>query len=300
MTTPRPVFPGRPPVGYMRLRRQLLELRAPIEVAGYVAARSLLSKLHPPGEPHAVLVLPGGLGGDGSTAHLRWGISGQGYSVHGWNQGRNLGLSEAQLAGLRAWVDELYALHDTPITVIGWSLGGIYARMLGRDRPEQIRQIVTLGSPFRMLAHDRFAHRPFGRKNWEQFVARHTAELDLLTVQEHERPPLTVPATSVYSRNDGFAPWHLSIDETGPNASNPRAENVEVRGSHIGLASNPVVLAVILDRLAQPQGQWRRFEPIPSMRRFYPPPAMWIHPDQRNHSNEEQRRPVDRSGRRPA
>jgi len=283
----------------MRLRRQLLELRAPMEAAAYVVARPLLPMLYPPGEPHAVLVLPGGLGGDGSTAHLRWGVSGQGYSVHGWNQGRNLGLGEAQLAGLRARVDELYALHDAPITVIGWSLGGIYARVLGRDRPERIRQVITLGSPFRMLAHDQFAHRPFGRQNWERFVARHTAELDLFTVQEHERPPLTVPATALYSRNDGFAPWHLSIDETGPNAGNLCAENVEVRSSHIGLASNPAVLAVILDRLAQPQGQWRPFKPRPALQPFYRPPVTWIHPERRAPREGEQRqRPQE--GSRPA
>jgi hypothetical protein len=284
----------------MRLRRQLLELRAPMEAAAYVVARPLLPMLYPPGEPHAVLVLPGGLGGDGSTAHLRWGVSGQGYSVHGWNQGRNLGLGEAQLAGLRARVDELYALHDAPITVIGWSLGGIYARMLGRDRPQRIRQVITLGSPFRMLAHDQFAHRPFGRQNWERFVARHTAELDLLTVQEHERPPLTVPATAVYSRNDGFAPWHLSIDETGPNAGNLCAENVEVRSSHIGLASNPAVLAVILDRLAQPQGQWRPFKPRPALQPFYRPPVTWIHPERRAPREGEQRQRSQEGSRRPA
>lgn len=289
MTTRQPAVPGRPAVGYMRLRRQLLELRAPMEAAAYVLTRSILTRLHSAGEPHAVLVLPGGMGGDGSTAHLRWGVSGQGYSVHGWNQGRNLGLDQTQLAGLRGRVDDLYALHDTPITVLGWSLGGIYARMLARERPERIRQVITLGSPFRMLAHDQFAHRPFGRQNWERFVARHCAELDLLTVQEHERPPLTVPATAVYSRNDGFAPWHLSIDETGPNAGNPCAENVEVRSSHIGLASNPAVLAVILDRLAQPRGQWRPFKPIPSMQPLYPPPATWIHPDQRPTRKDKQR-----------
>jgi pimeloyl-ACP methyl ester carboxylesterase len=290
MTTPEPASPGRPPVGYMLLRRQLLEMRAPIEAAGYVAMRSVLARLYPPGEPHAVLVLPGGLGGDGSTAHLRWGISGHGYSIHGWKQGRNMGLTETQLAGLRARVDELYALHNTPVTVIGWSLGGIYARMLGRDRPEQIRQVITLGSPFRMLAHDRFAHRPFGRKNWEQFVARHAVELDLLTVQEHERPGLTVPATSVYTRSDGFAPWHLSLDETGPAAANPRAENVAVRASHIGLASNPAVCAVILDRLAQPLDQWRPFKPHPRMRHLFPPSTTWTHPDQRHRQKGDERR----------
>ncbi|MGB8391873.1 esterase/lipase family protein [Mycobacterium sp.] len=278
---------GRAPARGLGLRRRLLELRAPLEAAAYVVARPLLLRLHPPGEPQAVLVLPGGLGADGSTAVLRWGIRGQGYSVHGWNQGRNMGLDEKQLAGLLARVDELYDLHDAPITVIGWSLGGIYARMLARVVPEKIRQVITLGSPFRMLETDEFAHKPFGKGNWERFVARHAAEIDLLQVEEHERPPLTVPATSIYTRDDGFAPWYLSIDQTGPNSPNPRAENVEVRASHIGLASNPAVLAVILDRLAQPHGQWWPFKPVQGLKRFYPTPASWTHPAERNRRNDE-------------
>ena len=278
---------GRAPAQGLGLRRRLLELRAPLEAAAYVVARPLLPRLHPPGEPHAVLVLPGGLGADGSTAVLRWGIRGQGYSVHGWNQGRNLGLDEKQLAGLLARVDELYNLHDSPITIIGWSLGGIYARMLARLVPEKIRQVITLGSPFRMLGTDEFAHKPFGKGNWDRFVARHAAELDVLRVEEHERPPLTVPATSIYTRDDGFAPWYLSIDETGPNSRNPRAENVEVRASHIGLASNPSVLAVILDRLAQPHGQWRPFKPVRGLEYFYPTPASWTHPDERGRRNDQ-------------
>lgn len=299
MTTPESLPAERAPVRTISLRRRLLELRAPVEAAAYVVARPLLPRLHPPGEPHAVLVLPGGLGADGSTAILRWGIRGQGYSVHGWGQGRNVGVDEVKLAGLRARVDELYNLHDSPITVIGWSLGGLHARLLGRDRPEKIRQVITLGSPFRMVETDEFTHKPLLNKalmsvvgaSWEEFVASNAAEFDLVGVHEHHRPPLTVPATAIYSRNDGFAPWYLSIDETGPNAPNPRAENVEVRGSHVGLSSNPAVLAVILDRLAQPEGQWRPFKPVWGLQRFYPTPATWIHPAERNRGIEQRARP---------
>ena len=279
--------PERSPVGPMGVCRRLLELRAPLEAAAYVVMRPFLRRLHIAGDEHAVLVLPGGLGDDGSTAILRWGISGLGYSVHGWGVGRNMGLDEVMLAGLRGRVDELYALHGSTISIIGWSLGGIYGRMLARDRPEKIRQVITLGSPFRMVESDRFA--PFGRARWERFVETHAAELDLLRVHEHDRPPITVPTTAVYSRTDGFAPWQLSIDEVGPNAPNPRAENVEIRGSHTGLSSNPVVLAVILDRLAQPEGQWRPFKPSRALQRFYPVPATWIHPAERDRRNRQRR-----------
>jgi pimeloyl-ACP methyl ester carboxylesterase len=272
------MLPDREPHGFMSAYRQLLELRFPLEGIAFFAVGPLLRSLHIEGDRHAVLVLPGGLGDDGSTFFLRWGIRNLGYTVHGWGVGRNMGLDEDMLAGLRARVEELYALHDAKISVIGWSLGGLYARMLARDFPDKVRQVITLGSPFRMIEEDQFAHRPFGKGQWQNFVERHSAEVDLLKVHEHHRPPITVPTTAVYSRNDGFAPWQLSIDETGPDAPNPRAQNVEVRGSHIGLSSNPITLAVVLDRLAQPEDHWRPFKPMPVLKRFYPEPASWTHP----------------------
>jgi pimeloyl-ACP methyl ester carboxylesterase len=262
----------------MSRRLHLMELRFLFEGAAYVLLGPLLRTLHIAGDRHAVLVLPGGMGGDGSTFFLRWGIRNLGYSVHGWGQGRNMGLNAKMLAGLRARVEELYALHDAKISVIGWSLGGIYARMLARDFPEKVRQVITLGSPFRMVETDRFAHNMIGRARWERMVAENAAELDLLQVHEHDRPAITVPTTAVYSRRDGFAPWQLCIDEVGPNAPNPRAENVEICGTHTGLSSNAVALAVVLDRLAQPEGQWRPFKPMAALRGFYPPPTTWTNP----------------------
>lgn len=271
--------PEREPVGPMSRRLHLMELRFPLEGAAYIVMQPLLRIMHIKGHRHAVLVLPGGMGGDGSTFFLRWGIRNLGYSVHGWGQGRNMGLSEKMLAGLRARVDELYALFDSKITVIGWSLGGLYARMLARDQPDKIRQAITLGSPFRMVETDQFAHNMIGRARWEKMVATIADELDLLKVHEHHRPPITVPTTAVYSRRDGFAPWQLCIDETGPNAPNPRAQNVEIGGTHTGLSTNVVALAVVLDRLAQPDDDWQPFKPLRLLRGFYPPPATWTHPE---------------------
>ena len=268
----------RRPVREMSRLLHLMELRFPLESAAYVVARPVLRSLHIAGDRHSVMVLPGGMGGDGSTFFLRWGIRNLGYSVHGWGIGSNLGLDEEKLAQLRARVDELYELHDAKISLVGWSLGGIYARMLARDMPEKVRQVITLGSPFRMVEEDQFAHNMIGRARWEKFVRNHAEELDLLKVHEHHRPPITVPTTAIYSRTDGFAPWQLSIDEVGSKAPNPLSENVEVRGSHTGLSSNIFALAVILDRLALPEGKWRPFKPMPMLRKHYPTPATWIHP----------------------
>jgi len=274
-----PEIPEREPVGPRSKWQRLLELRAPIEYSSYFALVPLLRLVYPCGEQHSIMCLPGGLAGDGLTAILRWGLRGHGYDAHGWGLGRNLGATEEKLAGMRTRVDELYGLHDRKITIIGWSLGGIYGRMLARDRPEKVRQVITLGSPFRMVESDRFA--PFSRDRWERFVGDHAEELDLLWVHEHHRPPLEVPATSIYSPDDGLAPWELSIDETGPNAGNPRAENVAVWGTHVGIGANPASLAVILDRLAQPEDHWRPFKPIPLLAPWYRSAVSWIHPNAR-------------------
>jgi len=292
----KPPRTEREPVGEMSRRLQLLELRFPLEGAAYILMQPLLRMLHMAGDRHSVLVLPGGLGGDGSTFFLRWGIRNLGYSVHGWGVGRNLGLNEEMLASLRARIDELYALHDARISIVGWSLGGVYARMLARDRPEKVRQVITLGSPFRMIETDQFAHNMIGKARWEKFVENHAAELDLLKVHEHDRPPITVPTTAVYSRTDGFAPWQLSIDEIGPGAPNPHAENVEIHGTHTGLSTNPLALAVVLDRLALPEAQWTPFKPMSALSWFYPPPATWIHPAERR----RKQRTAPRSKKRPA
>lgn len=207
---------------------------------------------------------------------LRFALRQSGYWPHGWGLGRNEGATAEVLAGMRARVDELYAAHSSKITIIGWSLGGVYARMLARDRPDKVRRVITLGSPYRMVEADEF--HPFRRARWDEFVQAHAPELTLLQEHEHHRPPLQMPATSIYSRTDAFAPWTLCLDETCPDAANRQAENVEVYSSHLGLATHPAVLAVVLDRLGQPSDQWRPFQARRSLSLFFPPPATWTHP----------------------
>ena len=87
---------------------------------------------------------------------------------------------------------------------------------------------------------------------------------------EEERPPLAVPATSIYSRLDGVAPWQTCIDIVRRDA-----ENVEVLSSHVGMGFNPAVIVAVLDRLARPEGQWHPFEAPSALRSWYPRPATW-------------------------
>ena len=104
---------------------------------------------------------------------------------------------------MRRRLEELFGTHGRPVTLIGQSLGGIYARVLAREQPHMVRQVITLGSPYRMVEGDRSA----AQQAWRSVEHLHTADLPLRELAEHERPPLAVPATSIYSRTDGIAPW---------------------------------------------------------------------------------------------
>jgi pimeloyl-ACP methyl ester carboxylesterase len=133
--------------------------------------------------------------------------------------GRNLGFGRHVRDGLDAL---LAARHDTggPVSLVGWSLGGVHAIELARRRPDAVRSVITLGSPL---------------------AGRYL-------------PPTSVPATSVYSRTDAIVDWRSSL-----LPERPVHENVEVRGSHLGLGHNPSVAVIVADRLAQQPASWQPF-----------------------------------------
>jgi pimeloyl-ACP methyl ester carboxylesterase len=213
-----------------------LEGRAVGERLAMRVTRPLLERL-PRGDGHAVLVLPGMLTDDRSTEPLRDLLRSLGYRSYGWRQGINLGPTQAIIEGLSRRVDELVE-RNTTLSLVGWSMGGMFARAIARERPNAIRQVITLGSPIRLGSPD------------------------------GDRGPLPVPTTSVYSRSDGIVHWSASLVK-----ASPRAENVEIIGSHCGLGVNPSVAVVIADRLALPEGSWTPFEPPWWLRMNYPTPA---------------------------
>ena len=211
----------------------LRELReAPAEFAAFIASTPML-RTAPRGDGHPVLVLPGLGGDDASTTALRWFLRDRGHWVHGWRLGTNRGPDDRTTSGLSRRLDQLAERHGRTVSIVGWSLGGLYARALARRTPRSVRQVITLGSPIQGDAYT--------------------------------RGPLPVPSTSIYSRSDGVVPFQLSLERPGP-----RRENVEVRGSHLGLGHNPAVLLAIADRLAQPEHEWKPFEPRPWLRQLFP------------------------------
>ena len=216
----------------------------------------------PRGDGHPVLVLPGLLAADSSTRALRTLLRGLGYFVHGWRLGRNIGPTAEAVRGMRDRLDELGQRHGRSVTLLGWSLGGIFARDLARRSPEAVRQVITLGSPFRLARHGQSrAHRAF-----ERYSHLHV-EHRQLPLEQEEVAALAVPATSIYSRVDGIVSWRACLDT--PSAT---AENIAVLGSHLGLGHHPAVAWAVADRLAQPDGAWAPFRPPPLLSYAFPRP----------------------------
>jgi pimeloyl-ACP methyl ester carboxylesterase len=213
----------------------------------------------PRGDGHGVMVLPGFLASDSSTAVLRWYLGRLGYAVAGWNLDRNLGPTDRVLDELPRSLTALAADTGGPVSLVGWSLGGVYARELARHQPELTRQVITLASPFGLSdSRSSRAHRVYQRQ-----AHRHAATR--LPTPEQRARPLEVPSTAVFSRWDGIVSRAAC---TGPETD--RHENVEVRCGHLGFGVDPATLWLIADRLAVPAGQWHRFRPPPVLRLLYP------------------------------
>jgi pimeloyl-ACP methyl ester carboxylesterase len=168
------------------------EARTAPELATFMATAGPLVLRSPRGDGHAVIVLPGLGGGDSSTIPLRWFLDRLGYRTAGWGLGTNRGFGATVRAGLDDALGVGLDLGAGPVSLVGWSLGGVHAIELARRHPGDIRSIITLGSPLGRLPG----------------------------------PPTDVPATSIYSRSDAIVPWRASL-----LPGQPRRENVEVRGA---------------------------------------------------------------------
>lgn len=172
--------------------------------------------LGPPDGPPA-LVLPGFLATDHTTYALRHALAEVGWRVHGWGYGWNLGVREDTLDRLEACLDKMGAKE--PVLVVGWSLGGLYARELARTHPKRVRAVVTLGSPFSGDLHQNNVWRLY------ELVAGHKVE-DAPIPRITEKPP--VPTLAIWSRQDGIVAPRAARGLTGE-----RDEAVELDCAHM-------------------------------------------------------------------
>ncbi len=233
--------------------------RGLVDVAALLLAAPWLATA-PRGDGHGVLALPGLLASDASMLPLRRYLGWLGYDVRGWDLGRNRGPTEKVLAGMPEAILAHAERTGRPVSLVGWSLGGIYAREMARRHSPQIRQVITLGSPF--ARHDPRQNRAHGP--YQRFSHLHAPGARVPSPEERARPIVAL-STSVYSRLDGIVPWQACLEP-----ETERHQNVEVRCSHIGFGFDPATLWLIADRLAVPTGQHRPFRPPSLLRPFYP------------------------------
>ena len=216
----------------------------------------------PRGDGHGVLVLPGLLGDDLSTNLMRRFLSCRGYDAHGWGLGRNIGPTARVVEALPRKIEEIAERNGGTVTVIGWSLGGIFAREAARQRPELVRDVITLASPYGMKDTDKSRADAAFQRYSRRHVPAGSGDRGRL------REPIPVPSTSLYSRTDGIVDWRACVEPSGTHH-----ENVAVRASHLGIGVDPAALWVIADRLAQTEGRWAPFRAPLALRPFYPEPV---------------------------
>jgi pimeloyl-ACP methyl ester carboxylesterase len=237
-----------------------LEGRAIHEFGAFLGALPLLS-LAAKGDGHPVLVLPGLVASDTSTRPLRHFLKNRGYAVSGWRQGRNLGLRDGVQDSMLDLLAELNDTHGRKVSLVGWSLGGIYARQLAKMMPDRVRSVITLGSPF--------AAPPKATNAWrvyEMASGQRADQADPRFGGSLADPP-PVPTTAIFSRTDGICAWQGCREK-----SSATSESIEVESSHCGMGHHPAVVYAVADRLAQSEGAWVPFDRSGWRSMVYPDP----------------------------
>ena len=222
-----------------------LEGRAPWELGATLASFPLLRGA-PRGDGHAVVVFPGLAASDLSTLPLRAFLAERGYQPNGWQLRFNLGPHGGVLERSLDRVREIRRASGRKVSLVGWSLGGIYAREIAKLAPDDVRCVITLATPF--------TGNPRANNAWRIYELASGHSLDDLDEIQRVRETPPVPTTALFSRSDGIVAWPCCVQEPGREA-----ESIEVTASHIGMGVNPFAWYAIADRLAQREGHWRAF-----------------------------------------
>ncbi|MEQ9394535.1 lipase family alpha/beta hydrolase [Haliea sp.] len=241
--------PPRPPL----LRHSVTELGRVFLEMGGSAVLQPLSRLLPRGDGHSVVVLPGFMASDASTAGLRRFLNERGYRALPWGLGRHGGGEranslEASLAArteteerVAALVEQEFLRSSRKVTLIGWSLGGLVAVALAHRYPQWLRQVITLGTPY---------GDPRGTALYRVMSGRNAAPVDEEAIERwirHAyRGSLQVPVLALYSRTDGIVGSEIALCQGDARW----VRNVAIPASHIGFPFNPLVRVAIARELA--------------------------------------------------
>ena len=212
-----------------------------------------LQYLSPKGDGHPVIVFPGLGATDSSTNYMRGFLTSLGYKVYPWGMGRNLGPRKGLDNLTSVIVENIRKISEenggAKVSLVGWSLGGIYVREIAKAAPDLVRQVITLGTPFK---GDPAATNVTALY---EFLSKDKSHYDPTIVESIAKKP-NVPFTSIYSKSDGVVSWESSLEIV-----TDISENIEVPGaSHMGLGHNPICMHILANRLAQPAKQWQHYK----------------------------------------
>jgi len=235
-----------------------LEPRALLELAALPWSLPILATA-PRGDGHPVLLLPGFMGSEASLIGLEIFLRSRGYAVETWGLGRNVGFHAKHATALEQKIRYMHHKAGRKVSLVGWSLGGVFALFGAHQVPACVRCVVTLGSPITVDAEGS-ASPPLVKAMYRLIahpMGTMAHSMQPRARQLRERKSLPLPLSCLYSLSDGVVPPQEATVEGDP----ARHENIRVPGSHVGLGFNAVVLWIVADRLSQPEGRWRRFEP---------------------------------------
>lgn len=214
----------------------LRELRLPIDVLRW-APSWLAMKSGRARHPRTAILLPGFGAGPRSMSVMESFLRRRGHRARDWGLGRNTGDAKHLRAQLQGVVAESIEAHGEPVVLVGWSLGGYIAREYAREHPEEIRRVVTLGSP--VIGGPRYT----ATAGWYRSRGHDLDEIER-AIMDRYATPLRVPVTAIYSRRDGVVAWQACIDRWSPHV-----RHVEVSETHVGLGFAPRVLALVAEEL---------------------------------------------------
>lgn len=202
------------------------------------------------GNGDTVLVFPGFLVGDIGTLLMRNFLNDIGFNAKPWKLGINRGPTRKVLVGVRDRIKELTDIAGEKISMVGWSLGGIYAREEAKENPDHIKLIITLGTPFAKGLNTQTVGGYFKNAGIDGLNSLTSKKINQL----HVSPPQ--PYTSIYSKRDKVINWTTCVD----NNYKDRKESIEVDSSHFGLCHNCSSLEIIADRLNQDLDNWKPYK----------------------------------------
>lgn len=219
----------------------------------------------PEGDGHPVMTIPGFGGGDGCMAVLRRYLEKNGYQAHPWELGTNftkervttmdatLAFCQSKEAEIVERLERIADKTGEKVSLVGWSLGGVYANSVAQTHPELVRQIITLGSPI---------GDPRGTSTWNILKRMNRSDVpdddqnvDAWLARKEGLGERKVPTTILYSLRDGAVSRGSAVIE-----NHHLVENIQVPSSHVGFAHNPVVYYIVAERLSQDLNGWKPFE----------------------------------------